>query len=413
MNLKVAWSKFKTWGFVGVRNYVVGIFVNRHNRRRLRRLISKAPAHPQERGITVIADLTGRQALSKTMRDFVMMLRRAGIPCQTYDTRRKPDIPESDYTALLTPSEDFDFHRYTHTVELFKTLLPDDIPERKARIAFHDSAAGVRETLPFLDSPDAILAMSDFNADCFRAFLPRSKVYKIVYPLLLPDRERTPRDEVRRKYGIGAADFVAFFNFDFGSYYRKNPGATMQAFAKAFSGDATAKLVFKTKGATSNAKQARELTRLADTLGISDQFIHISQYLPRADVDGLTSACDVYISLHKSEGFGLGMAEAMSQGKPVVATNWSANTEFCKPETAWCIPYRLVPILPHEYPVEMKEWAAADVEAAAAALREIRSDPSAAAARAACGAKFIKEYFTVENFKRSVEAFLDDRGERG
>ena len=100
----------------------------------------------------------------------------------------------------------------------------------------------------------------------------------------------------------------------------------------------------------------------------------------------------------------------MSQGKPVVATNWSANTEFCKPETAWCIPYRLVPILPHEYPVEMKEWAAADVEAAADALREIRNDPSAAAARAACGAKFIKEYFTVENFKRSVESFLDDCG---
>ena len=126
-------------------------------------------------------------------------------------------------------------------------------------------------------------------------------------------------------------------------------------------------------------------------------------------VDGLTEACDVFLSLHKAEGFGMGMAEAMSQGKPVVATNWSANTEFCREDTAWCIPYHMVPILSHEYMVSMKEWAEADAEAAAAALREIRANPGLVAERTAKGKSFMEEHFSIANFKKSVEAFLDGR----
>jgi glycosyltransferase involved in cell wall biosynthesis len=167
--------------------------------------------------------------------------------------------------------------------------------------------------------------------------------------------------------------------------------------------------VFKTKGAKQNPRQLAAMMDEVGALGIADQFVHISQYLPRADVDGLTAACDVYLSLHRAEGFGIGMAEAMSQGKPVVATNWSANTEFCTADTAWCVPFKIVPILPHEYMAAMKEWAEADVEAAATALREIRDNPKAAAERASRGAKFMADHFSLANFKKSVEAFLDGR----
>ena len=96
----------------------------------------------------------------------------------------------------------------------------------------------------------------------------------------------------------------------------------------------------------------------------------------------------------------------MSQGKPVVATDWSANTEFCKPDTAWCVPYKMTPILPHEYPESMKEWADADVDAAAVALREIRDNPQLAAERAAHGKKFMEEHFSIANFKADVEKML-------
>jgi glycosyltransferase involved in cell wall biosynthesis len=205
---------------------------------------------------------------------------------------------------------------------------------------------------------------------------------------------------------MSVGDFVVFFNFDFGSYYRKNIPAAIRAFAKAFGGDASAKLLFKTKGAKSNPKQVKEMMDEVLASGIGSQFIHISQYLPRADIDGLTAACDVYLSLHRSEGFGIGMAEAMSQGKPVVATNWSANTEFCTSETSWSIPYKMTSIQPHEYMVAMKEWAEANVDAAAAALREIRDNPHLAAERAARGKKFMEEHFSISNFKADVEKML-------
>ena len=406
-SLTTIWSKVRTWGIGGIVDAIRRRRSLKVNRARIAALLAKGPKGEPERGITVIADLTWRAALSKSIRDFVTMLKLAGIPVQTYDTCLKPEIPEADCRGLLTPKEDFDIYRYTHTVELYRSMLPDSVPMKKARVVFHDSAAGILEAMPFLDTPDSILAMSDFNFEYFRKALPRSKVHKIVYPLLLPDRERTPRDEVRAKYGIGAGDFVVFFNFDFGSYYRKNPTAAMRAFAKAFPSEADAKLVFKTKNAAKCPSHVKELESLAAELGISDRFIHLSAYLPRRDVDGLTDACDVYLSLHKSEGFGIGIAEAMSLAHPAVVTDWSATTEFCHPDNSMPIPYRLVPIKPWEYVECLKEWADADVDAAAAALRRLKDDPSLRERLGLAAQKFISEHFSLDSFKASVEAFLD------
>ena len=404
-------SKTKVWGIVGIVSYFRRRYEYLIQKRKLVRCVRMSVTTEPQRGISVIGELTAQVSLSKTMRDFILNLQDAGIPCQTYDTCLRPQIPPQDVARIVTPASDFDIGRYSHIVMMYRSPLPEGLlPKcKRARIAFYDSEYGIHEMLPYLrESGEGIIAMSDFNFEYFKRAFPSQPVFKIVYPFRFKTREATPRDELRVKYGIAKDDFVVFFNFDFGSYYRKNIPAALSAFAKAFGGDATAKLLFKTKGATANRKQVKEMMHIVEELGILRQFIHIPQYLPRADIDGLTSACDVYLSLHKSEGFGIGMAEAMSQGKPVVATNWSANTEFCHPDTAWCIPYRMVPILPHEYPVEMKEWAEADVDATAAALREIRSNPVAAAARAMNGKAFMEKHFSIAQFKADVTAFLDE-----
>ena len=404
-------SKIKVWGFAGIVSYCKRRYEYFIQKRNLVRSVQRSTTSSPSRGITVIGDLTGQVSINKVMRDFVLSLQDAGIPCQTYDTCLKPQIPPEDAARIVTHPSEFDIGKYSHIVMMYRSPLPPKLLTRchRARIVFHDSEYGIHEMLPYLrESGDIILAMSDFNYNYFKQAFPSQNVFKITYPFRFKLREATPRDELRAKYGIAEDDFVVFFNFDFGSYYRKNIPAALRAFAKAFGGDEAAKLLFKTKGAKANRKQVKEMTHIVEELGISRQFIHIPQYLPRADIDGLTSACDVYLSLHKSEGFGIGMAEAMSQGKPVIATNWSANTEFCRPDTAWCIPYRMVPILPHEYPVEMKEWAEADVEAAAMDLREIRANPKFAAERAAKGKAFMKQHFSVEQFKADVAAFLDE-----
>ena len=408
--VKAAVEKVKVWGIPGIVSFLRRWIENYVNKRRLLELVKKSKIKNSEKGITVVADLTAQVSLSKTMRDFVLNLKDAGIPCQTYDTCLKPQIPTEDAAKVLTPREEFDIGRYSHIVMMYRSPLPDKIlPKcRRVRIAFYDSEHGIHKMLPFLKSSgDDLIAMSDFNYRYFLKSFPDQNVYKVVYPFRFMLKNATPREELRAKYGIGKNDFVVFFNFDFGSYYRKNIPAALRSFAKAFGGDTDAKLLFKTKGAKSNPKQVKEMMDEIAALQIGNQFIHISQYLPRADIDGLTAACDVYLSLHKSEGFGIGMAEAMSQGKPVVDTDWSANTEFCRPDTAWCISYGIVPILPHEYPESMKEWADADVDVAAVALREIRDNPQLAAERAAQGMSFMEEYFSMENFKKDVESMLE------
>ena len=97
----------------------------------------------------------------------------------------------------------------------------------------------------------------------------------------------------------------------------------------------------------------------------------------------------------------------MLLSKPVVATDWSSTTEFCRPEHSIPVPYRMVPVKPGEYFTSMKEWAEIDVPAAAAALRRLFESP---ALRAELGQKaraFVLDHFSVAAVKRDIEAFLD------
>ena len=407
MKISEVIEKVRVWGVAGICSYVRRTIDARIVARRLRTLAKDSEGTTPTRGVTIIGEMSGRVSLSKTLRDFALALRDAGIPCQVFDTNRHPQIPQADLVASESP---FNLRKYDHVVMMYRSPLDLSlVPELKiARIVFHESEHGLEKTAPYLwDGRSEILAMSDFNCEYYRRIFQQQRVCKILYPLRPHVAGCSSRSALRAKYGIGADDFVVYFNFDFGSYHRKNAVAAIRAFARAFADVPTAKLLFKTKGADRNVRCVRELESVAQSLGVADRFVHLSSYLPRADVDGLVDVCDVYLSLHRGEGFGLGMAEAMLNAKPVVATDWSSNTEFCKPENSMPIPYRIVPIRPHEYMLSMREWAEADVDAAAAALRKLYDDP---AFRADLGHKaqaFIHDYFTVGTFKRSVEAWLD------
>lgn len=403
--------KFRVWGIAGVFSYLCRRYNDSVQARRLRRLAKTSRCSVPLRGVTVIGSVTGQVSLDKTLRDFVWNLRESEIPCQVLDTTLHPQISMTDQDGLVTAEGEFDLRKYDHIVVMYRAPLdPRLVPGcRISRIAFHDSEHGIHDTMPFLrDSGDAIIAMSDFNYRYFKRAFPDQPVYKILYPLRFADRSNAmARDNLRKKYGFSQSDFVVFFNFDFGSYYRKNVLSAVRAFAKAFRDVPSAKLMFKTKGAKRNPCQVAEMMHEVESKGLGDRFVHIAEFLPKAEVDGLTGACDVYLSLHKSEGFGIGMAEAMSQGKAVVATDWSANTEFCRPDTACCVPFKMTPILPHEYPVSMKEWAEADVDAAAKMLRMLFENSVLRERIGRAGKVFIENYFTRSHFAHDVEAWLN------
>lgn len=405
-------AKIRVWGISGIRCYVKDRMLYRRAARRLAKNAAEFPCEDSERGITVIGNFTGASSNCKTNRDFIHSLKDAGIPCQAFDIGDRPMIPEKDYADVVTPEKDFRLNRYSHVVEMFRSPLPRHLVKNRARIAFWEGEHGILAVWPFLGGSDPVIGMSDFNVEYFRKDLKEAKVYKILYPLRKVDVNLISAKTIRGRFGLGENDFVVFFNFDFGSFHRKNPQATIRAFARAFAGiDSSAAvqphLVFKTMGAKAHTDQLAELKTLAESLGIGARFKVITEYLPHDELYSLTAACDVYVSLHRGEGFGIGMAEAMLFAKPVVATNWSANTEFTREGVSIPVPYKRVPVKPGEYFECMKEWAEADVDAAAAALRKLYDEPDFRREIGFRAKAFIEDHFAIENFRKSVEAFLD------
>jgi glycosyltransferase involved in cell wall biosynthesis len=175
--------------------------------------------------------------------------------------------------------------------------------------------------------------------------------------------------------------FVVLFTFDFASVFeRKNPLGLLEAYCRAFDPDDGAHLVLKTVGGDQHWQQ---MELLRSSINRPDILV-MDGAVTSHRVKALMELSDCYASLHRSEGFGLGMAEAMALGKPVIATAWSANLEFMDEDTAYLVPADAIPI-PDDVAVYggLGRWADPDLDAAAEALRRIHDDPVGATARGA------------------------------
>jgi len=185
------------------------------------------------------------------------------------------------------------------------------------------------------------------------------------------------RDISRRKLNLPADATVFLFVFDFRSFAsRKNPEAVVRAFQQAFpSGDEKAFLVIKTMGADENCGRLEQLAELCTDPRISLRDIK----LDRDELIGLIRASNAFVSLHRSEGFGRGPAEAMLLGCPTILTGYSGTSDFSTAECAYVVDYELVPVVPGEYPgVEGQRWANANVAMAARHMRHIHERPDEA-----------------------------------
>jgi len=189
------------------------------------------------------------------------------------------------------------------------------------------------------------------------------------------------RPNVRRidpaRFGVPHHSFFFLFTFDFHStFQRKNPLAVINAFKAAFPNGDGPHLVIKS---INGASRPQQLAELGEAVGHrADIHIH-DGYLAAEEQHGLIASCSAYVSLHRAEGFGLTMAEAMAHAKPVIATGYSGNLDFMHAGNSHLVPYEMTPIPPGcaPYP-EGGEWADPDVEAAASLMRQVYDQPDAA-----------------------------------
>ena len=222
---------------------------------------------------------------------------------------------------------------------------------------------------------DEIWSPTRFVADAMRARMP-CPVHHI-----LPGVEVGPVEQVTRaSLNIPEDHFVFLFMFDLHSQlHRKNPGAVFRAFQSAFRENDKATLLIKTTGGDIHSA---DLDLVRKTIR-GPNVILLDKLMTRAQAYGLIGMADCFVSLHRSEGFGLGLAEAMLMGKPVIATGYSGNMDFMNRENSLLVDYEMVEIN-EDRPIYTRGnfWAEPSIKQAAAYMRQVFENADAAAARA-------------------------------
>jgi glycosyltransferase involved in cell wall biosynthesis len=212
----------------------------------------------------------------------------------------------------------------------------------------------------------------------------------------------------RTYFGVPQGEFAFLFSYDFNSFAsRKNPDAVIAAFRKAFpTAEQGVRLLVKS---TNGARFPEQLAKLRQAVADDPRIDVRDGFLSRPEMFALQNAADCYVSLHRSEGFGLGMAESMYLGKPVIATAYSGNLDFMDRDNSLLVDYRLVPVREGEYPHwQGQQWADASVDHAAALMRKVFDDRELARRIGAAGAASMRRDHSKAACGAAVTARLQE-----
>ncbi|MEO7698727.1 MAG: glycosyltransferase family 4 protein [Opitutus sp.] len=202
-----------------------------------------------------------------------------------------------------------------------------------------------------------------------------------------------PQGNYRSRFGLPENHFLFLFISDLNSYAaRKNPGAVVAAFRASGLAGRGAALVIKVQNAVENPEDFSALQAAVRDLPGT---VLIAGTLTREEIYQLESACDCFVSLHRSEGFGLSVAECMYLGKPVISTDWSATAEFVTTNTGCPVRCELTRIQKGYGPyVKGQIWAEPDIAHAAEWMNRLFADRSLAATLGAAAKRAIEDQFS-------------------
>jgi glycosyltransferase involved in cell wall biosynthesis len=324
-------------------------------------------------GVNIFAYFRGQFGLAESARLYTRALIDAGYPASLFNIELElphgfDDDSLDEYLGSETPYG-------VHLLFVNPDYLDDSLRRiGRAKLAggyviacwFWELEAIPPEWLPALDIVDEIMVASSFVGEAFRRVTDKP-IVRVPLPLGdVPDSGLTRMD-----LGLRDDAFVFLVTFDFNSWLdRKNPFAAIEAFIRAFPPEREdVQLLVKS---SNGYRHPEPFLRLLKATGGDPRIVVRDEVIDRHHVQAMQRCADAYVSLHRAEGFGLGLAESMRLGKPVIATAWSGNVDFMNERNSLLVDYELVPVKPGQYSHTLgQRWAEANIEQAAICMRRL------------------------------------------
>ena len=370
------------------------------------------PSARELRGVRVTGYFSDESGWGAAGRGYVRALQRLGVPLTVCDVSRLTTNRSEDRTLdVLNTATDTDVNLVCVDAGQHFALLSE---VGESFFAGHYNIGAWAWELPHFPDAwfnrfayyDEIWVGTSFIA---AALAPIAPVPVVRVPPVVTATTGS-RTRGRQRLGVGDDEFVFAFMFDVHSHLpRKNPHAAIEAFRRAFPAPGLARLVLKSVNADADPDGYGELRALAGDAAID---FH-DGYWPGVEIRDFLAACDAYVSLHRAEGTGLTIAEAMAIGKPVIATDWSGNRDFADASNSFPVAYNLTTVATNVGPYRAGEvWAEPDVEHAAWQMQLVVRDSATAARRGAAARRRIAQDYSEGSVADVVRARMDAIGGR-
>jgi glycosyltransferase involved in cell wall biosynthesis len=350
-------------------------------------------------GINVIGLISAQLGIGEQARLAIDAIRDAGIPYSIIDH------PDTIHERDLELVDDSLSNGFVHDIDV---LLLNAEQTSSALRAYNRGGKLDRLTIGLwawetpvfperfhqaYNDVSEVWVLSDFIAETLLESASAAQVEVHVLPVQLPyvtgdglSGDRMPTGHFAdhlRPFGIDPKRPYCLFMFDYFSVAeRKQPWRVIEAFRVAFPhpSPSSPQLIIKSMN---HEFFPTERERVLFAAAGRDDIVMVEKYLPSDQRHALVAAAGAYISLHRSEGFGLTLAEAMGAGTPVIATGWSGNLNFMTEENSWLVGYDLVdiPRTVRHYG-GLGQWAEPSVDHAAKLIRNVFDNPAAAQLKA-------------------------------
>jgi glycosyltransferase involved in cell wall biosynthesis len=334
-----------------------------------------------EAGVNVAGYFTSEKGVGEAGRATVRALRAAGMPVELNDVvdsgSENRDSPGWSFSELNpypvnlvhVNADQFPHVAATRSEAYFAGRI-------NIGFWFWELSAFPEEWWPGCSRLDEVWVATAFAQEAVARVVPvpvvRMPVALEPAPAARPARERA-------RFGLPEDAFVFLFAFDFHSFLeRKNPLGLIEAFRLAFGDDDRVRLVLKSAHSI-DAASGNPVTLVHEAAARAKNVTIIDAVLAREEMNALMTTADCYVSLHRSEGFGLPIAEAMRAGTPVIVTGYSGNMDFTTPANSFLVGYRLIELDRDHGPYRKGNlWADPDLEHAAELMRHVVERPEAA-----------------------------------